>query len=247
MTEGKIIDTYSLPPVDNVCDQILREVISLSKVSMAHVIMQKWNVSLLHHHEKMHEIYFILEGEGILYSDNKALQVSKWAYCIIPPKTPHTLENVGKKELEHLVFALPPFDAQDVVLSVEEKKRSQLPREKFSYTSPIITALDGASVRELMSEEERKELDFALAIGFLPANKKATPHYHISSEELYYVIDWYGTARVWEQTFNIQKGSLVYVPTNRVHALENNGLKEKLEVLCVSSPRYSKDDFLLAE
>ena len=46
MPEPRLIDVYGLPTVDNVCNQILREVISLPKFSLAHVIMGEGNVSL---------------------------------------------------------------------------------------------------------------------------------------------------------------------------------------------------------
>jgi mannose-6-phosphate isomerase-like protein (cupin superfamily) len=114
MPESKLIDVYELDPVENVCDQTLREVISLPKVSLAHVIMDEGNVSLWHQHSRMSEVYFILEGEGILYYGNEALQAKKGAYLIIPPNTPHKLKNTGKSDLEHLVFAIPPFDPDPI-------------------------------------------------------------------------------------------------------------------------------------
>jgi mannose-6-phosphate isomerase-like protein (cupin superfamily) len=116
MPHPKLIDVYELPTVSNVCNQNLREVISLPKVSLAHVMMNGDNVSLWHQHSRMSEVYFILEGEGILYYGNRALQVEKGIYVVLPPHTPHKLKNTGKSDLEHLVFAIPPFDSHDVEL-----------------------------------------------------------------------------------------------------------------------------------
>src|SRR4030042_6527110 len=87
----------------------LGEVISLPKVSLAHVLMEPGNVSLWHRHSNMSEIYFILEGEGILYHGDKALQAENGAYLLLPPDTPHKLRNTGNSALEHLVLAVPPF------------------------------------------------------------------------------------------------------------------------------------------
>ena len=114
MATQKLIDVYELPTADNVCNQILREVISLPKVSMAHVTMNPGNVSFWHQHSKMSEIYFVLEGDGILYYGDKSIKAEKGAYLMLPPKMPHKLRNTGNSNLEHLVLAIPPFDPNDV-------------------------------------------------------------------------------------------------------------------------------------
>lgn len=243
MKKAKLIDTYKLPAVDNVCDQVLREVISLPKVSMAHVIMNQGNVSLWHRHSQMSEIYFVLGGEGILYHGDKRL-IAKGGTCLVlPPNTPHKLQNTGDGDLEHLVLATPPFNPEDVEILKYFALQDFTPQE-FQYSDSPITALDGALIYELMSSKERKELDVALAVGFLPAARKAIPHYHKISEELYYVISGTGKARVDDQNFNMRKGSMVYIPTNAIHALENTSDSEELEILCVSSPSYSEGDFI---
>ncbi|MBU4069882.1 MAG: cupin domain-containing protein [Nanoarchaeota archaeon] len=244
MSEPRLIEVYKLPTVDNVCNQILREVISLPKVSMAHVIMNKGNVSLWHQHSKMTEVYFILSGEGVLYYGDKALQAEKGIYLVLPLNTPHKLRNIGKSDLEHLVFAIPPFDPEDVKILDSSPTENIIPA-KLSYDKPPITALDGALIYELMNVEEREQLDVALAVGFLPAGRKAIPHYHKISEELYYVTDGFGRVRVGEQDFEVKKGSIIYIPTDKVHALENESDLEELKVLCVSSPSYTEGDFIL--
>ncbi len=215
----------------------------MPNVSMAHVIMNKGNISLWHKHSKMTEVYFILKGTGILYHGNRALRVETGAYLVLPPNTPHKLRNTGKCDLEHLVFAIPPFDSNDVEILDEDITENITPK-KFNYNKPSITALDGALIYELMDAEERKDLDVALAVGFLPPRKKATPHYHHISEEIYYVTGGLGKAMIGEQTFEVKKGSVVYVPTNSVHALENRSDSEGLRILCVSSPSYTEEDFL---
>ncbi len=238
-----MIDTYSLPSVYNVCDQTLREVIALPKVSMAHVTMEANDASLLHQHSAMTEVYFILQGEGVLYHGERALKAEKGAYLVIPKNTPHQLRNTGNTDLEHLVFAIPPFNPKDVeVLKTPTKETTP---EIFSHEKPQVTALDGALIHELMSADERQHLDVALAVGFLPPGRKAIPHHHRISEEIYYVTDGTGKVRVGEKAFEVKKGSAVYVPVNTVHALENGSATEELKVLCVSSPSYTEGDFVL--
>jgi len=244
MQEPKLIDVYQLPTVDNICNQILREVISLPKVSMAHVTMNPGNVSLWHQHSKMSEIYFILEGDGILYYGNKSIKAERGTYLMIPPKTPHKLRNTGSSDLEHLVLAIPPFNPNDVELLDDFANEKSTPK-KFEYGKPPVTALDGALIYELIPPNERERLDVALAVGFLPKGRKAIPHYHKISEEIYYVCSGIGKIRVGDEIFDIKKGSVIYVPRNKVHALENKSDSEELNILCVTSPAYSEGDFIL--
>lgn len=241
MPNPKLIDVYELPTVENICNQVLREVISLPKVSMAHVTMSPGNTSLLHQHSKMSEVYFILEGKGILYYGNKALEVEKNVYYVLPENTSHKLKNTGTSNLEHLVLAIPPFDPDDVNLLKDTLNEPIL--KKFKHEKTPIIALDGALIYELISGNKRKRLDVALAVGFLPQKRKAIPHYHKISEEIYYVTSGIGEVHVGEKAFKIQKGSVIYIPINKVHALENKSDTE-LRVLCVSSPAYTEGDFI---
>lgn len=243
MYESRLIDVYELPVAANVCNQTLREVISLSNFSMAHVTMEKGNVSLWHQHSRMSEVYFILNGQGALYHRDQVLLVESGAYQVLNPYTPHKLRNTGSSTLEHLVFAIPPFDPNDLEI-LEDNSRAVSPK-KFSYEKPPITALDGALIYELMNADERNRFDLALAIGSLPHVREALPHYHKISEEIYYIIDGLGKVRVGEKVFDVKKGSVVYVPVDQVHALQNESDSEELRVLCVSSPAYRDGDFIL--
>ncbi|PIN69218.1 hypothetical protein COV93_06435 [Candidatus Woesearchaeota archaeon CG11_big_fil_rev_8_21_14_0_20_43_8] len=237
----KHFEIYDLLPVANVCDQVLREVISFGNVSMAHVLMDRGNVSLLHRHQKMTEVYFVLDGTGVLHHGDMSLSVQKGAYLVIPPKVPHKLKNPGGSRLEHLVLAIPPFDPADVEV-MDDPGIDAIP-EIFSYDSPLMIASDGAMVRELMVADERKQYGISLALGTLPAYRKAKRHHHKVSEEVYYVMSGSGKAIVDDKTFEVRKGSVIHVPVNAEHALECGS--DDLEVLCIASPAYMDEDFLL--
>lgn len=205
--------------------------------------MNPENTSLWHQHSRMNEVYFVLDGEGLLFYGDKSIIAKKGTYLMLPPKTPHKLRNTGNSDLEHLVFAIPPFDPNDVELLDDFANEKEVP-ETFDYEKPPITALDGALIYELISPNERNRLDVALAVGFLPKGKRAIPHYHKISEEIYYVSSGSGKVRVSDETFEIKKGSVIYVPKNKVHALENKSDVDELHVLCVTSPAYTEEDFI---
>jgi len=243
------IDVYDLNQVANVCNQILREVISLSTVSLAHVTMNPHADSLLHKHLNMDEIYYILNGEGFLHVGNRTILVQKGACVVIPKNTNHKLCNTSGHFLEHLVFASPPFNAKDVDLIDELNPIPKIKpsHEEFKFNKVPFTARDGATVYELLSKKEQERYGFELAFGILETGKKAHPHFHNISDEFYYVISGNGTAMIGDSTIEAIKNRLIYVPKNTVHGLDNSKSSEPLEVLCLSSPPYVESDFIVGE
>ena len=245
MNESKpqVFNIYDLPEIPNVCEQILREAIRLPLVSMAHVIMDEGNVSLLHNHKKMREVYFVLEGNGTLYRGDEAIEVAKGAFISIPKGIPHKLRNTGNGNLEHLVFASPPFNPEDVFL-IEDVQREPRLKLKYVLNKKPFSAMDGATVYELDSQQERVENGVAFAYGTLSPKRQALRHLHRISDEVYYVISGKGNINLGDSIYPVAKRNIIYVPINTIHGLENTE-SEELEVLCLSSPPYQDNDFIL--
>ena len=116
MKTDSVIDIYKLPEVPNVCRQILREAWQSKNVSVAHVIMRPKEVSLSHKHMKFTELYYILEGEGVMWLGEEKFGVKEGSLVEVRPNTAHKLENTGKSTLKHLVISTPAFSPDDVVL-----------------------------------------------------------------------------------------------------------------------------------
>ena len=237
-----VFNVYDLPVAYNVCEQELREVLSLSNVSVAHVTMAVDAVSLLHEHYNMTEVYVLTNGTGVLTHGSASSEVHRGASIIIPPKTPHKLKNIGNLPLEHLVFATPPFVADDVYL-VDDSSSIVSPPKPYVLNKPPVQALDGVFIYELLNDNELKSLRFSLAIGVLPVGREARLHYHKASEEIYYVMDGIGIARLGNMSAPIKRGSVIQIPPLTTHALKNNG-NSQLEILCLSSPTYKDEDFI---
>ncbi len=107
MPNLELIDVPGLETADNVCNQVLREVITVENLfSLAHVTMEQGNVSLLHDHSEMSEIYFMLSGDGIIYHGNRALRAVKPAPLYILPGTEHRLYNTGEGRFGNIVHFL---------------------------------------------------------------------------------------------------------------------------------------------
>lgn len=88
---------------------------------MAHVIMLPGRISLLHKHKKFTELYYILEGKGILWLGKEKFKVKREMFIEISPNTPHKLKNTGKGRLKHLVISVPAFNPKDLFL-IKDKK-----------------------------------------------------------------------------------------------------------------------------
>jgi len=237
---SNVYSIYELSPVDNICDQVLREATRLPKVSIAHVIMDSGNVSLFHQHHKMWEFYYVLKGEGILYHGTRAMKVEKGAYLMLPPGVPHKLKS--QSELEHLVLAMPPFDPNDVHITNELDEEPLI--EDFEGYGEPFTARDGALVYGLFSDEEKQITEVGAAVGSLASFRKAILHKHDISDEVYYVISGKGQIQLGNSISPVRSGTVVYIPKGMDHGLENTGAEE-LEVFCLSSPPYVDEDFII--
>lgn len=110
------IEVRKLPEVPNICNQVLKEVWKSKSLSIAHVEMAPGNTSLLHKHNSFTEIYYILDGKGIIWVGDKKLSVGRDTLVEIKPGVNHKLRNTGKFLLSHLVISNPPFNPADVVL-----------------------------------------------------------------------------------------------------------------------------------
>jgi len=110
----KKIIVKELPLIPNICRQDLREVYKNKDASLAHVIMPKDNVSLLHNHTTFTEWYYILRGVGIMEAGDGTFEVSGGQVIILSPGEKHKITNTGEGTLEHLVFSTPPFNPNDV-------------------------------------------------------------------------------------------------------------------------------------
>ena len=80
------------------------------------------SVSILHMHEKLTEIYYILSGKGKMLVGENIFLVHGEMLIEIPVKTPHKLQNKGKQPLKHLVICTPTFNPEDIILLEDENE-----------------------------------------------------------------------------------------------------------------------------
>jgi mannose-6-phosphate isomerase-like protein (cupin superfamily) len=106
---------------------------------------------------------------------------------------------------------------------------------------------DGATVYELFHPKNSIVQNMSLAYGFLDHGQKAIAHYHIKSEEFYYVLGGEGKVVIDKETFAIKAGDAIHIPTNTLHRLLNIAANKNLSVLAIMAPAYMEGDIFFIQ
>ncbi|MFI3271345.1 MAG: cupin domain-containing protein [Pseudomonadota bacterium] len=109
----------------------------------------------------------------------------------------------------------------------------------YDDIKPYITR-DGSLIRELMHPQHHNNIEQSLAEAEIPACSHTFLHVHHKSEELYHVIEGYGTMILGKNEFYIQKGDTVHISAGTSHAVKAHDVT--LKILCCCSPPYSHQD-----
>lgn len=97
---------------------ILRELLHPDKTdlklrySLAHATVKSGQISQIHK-LKTSEIYYILEGEGIMHIDSEVAKVHSGQVVYIPPNGKQYIQNVGNSDLKFLCIVDPAWRIED--------------------------------------------------------------------------------------------------------------------------------------
>ena len=111
---------------------------------------------------------------------------------------------------------------------------------------PALTTKDGSEIRELLAERNSCIANQTLAEARLPAGGSTAPHYHVKTEEIYYVLSGEGLMRVGEETRPVGPGDAIAIPPGAPHQITNTG-SGVLKFLCCCAPGYEHEDTVLAD
>lgn len=236
-----IINVKDLPVVSNICEQVLREIERTSMWSLAHVVMNPMAESILHNHSKMNEIYVITKGYGELGFGTPRLngwanQVTAGNVFEIPLRMPHILKNKSSGHLEHLVFALPPFNPSDVHIFYENHRAEKV----YSLDLPKVQdCFDGAKILSYDFPKFNMSIAFGWVVAGATINKK--PHYHKEITEFIYVVEGNGFIEIDQVRQPIQSGNWICINPGKEHSLLNES-PEDLVVVCTCFPSFKMED-----
>jgi mannose-6-phosphate isomerase-like protein (cupin superfamily) len=111
--------------------------------------------------------------------------------------------------------------------------------------APFITK-DGSEIRELLAHRNSAICHQSLAEARLPVGGSTQEHYHVQTEEIYYITHGTGRVRIDGETQEVKAGDAIAIPPGRKHKLWNTG-HETLRLLCCCAPAYEHDDTVITE
>jgi mannose-6-phosphate isomerase-like protein (cupin superfamily) len=85
----------------------------INQCSLAEEILPPGASVTPHHHEVIEEIYYIIEGEGVMKIDDEEREVSAGDAIYIPRFARHTLNNTGERPMRLLLVCGPAFFCED--------------------------------------------------------------------------------------------------------------------------------------
>lgn len=108
------------------------------------------------------------------------------------------------------------------------------------------TTKDGSEIRELLAHRNSAIRNQSLAEARLPAAGCTQEHYHLKTEEIYYITHGAGRIRIDGETREVRMGDAVAILPGQKHKLWNTG-NETLRLLCCCAPAYEHDDTVITE
>jgi mannose-6-phosphate isomerase-like protein (cupin superfamily) len=96
----------------------LREILHPDKAdlalrySLAHAVVKPGNTTWVHR-LRTSEVYYIIEGEGIMHIDDESALVRPGSTVYIPPQAAQSITNSGKKDLKFICIVDPAWRKED--------------------------------------------------------------------------------------------------------------------------------------
>lgn len=107
----------------------------------------------------------------------------------------------------------------------------------------IIKTPHGSEIRPLIDRTTSEIKQCSLAEEVLPVGAVVGRHYHVETEEIYYILRGTGLMTVGNDMRMVGAGDAVLIPRGHAHMLENTGT-EPMTILLVCGPAYSYEDLL---
>jgi mannose-6-phosphate isomerase-like protein (cupin superfamily) len=110
---------------------------------------------------------------------------------------------------------------------------------------PFITK-DGSEIRELLAHRNSAIRNQSLAEARLPVGAGTQEHYHVRTEEIYYITHGAGRIRIEGETREVKVGDAIAILPGQKHKLWNTG-SDTLRLLCCCAPAYEHEDTVITE
>lgn len=108
---------------------------------------------------------------------------------------------------------------------------------------PFITK-DGSEIRSILDRTNSAATNQSLAEASVPVGAETEAHYHLRSEEIYYVLGGRGLMTLGDERREVRQGDGILIPPGTRHTIRNIA-DEPLVILCCCAPPYSHQDTIL--
>jgi mannose-6-phosphate isomerase-like protein (cupin superfamily) len=111
---------------------------------------------------------------------------------------------------------------------------------------PAFVTKDGSEIRELLAHRNSAIRNQSLAEARLAPGASTQEHYHVKTEEIYYITHGTGRIRIDGETREITVGDAIAIPPGQRHKLWNTG-SDELRLLCCCAPAYEHEDTVITD
>jgi mannose-6-phosphate isomerase-like protein (cupin superfamily) len=117
--------------------------------------------------------------------------------------------------------------------------------KNLENVAPFVTK-DGSEIRELPAYRNSAIRSQSLAEARLAPGMSTQAHYHVKTEEIYYITHGVGRIRIDGEVRDVAGGDAIAILPGQIHKLWNTG-SETLRLLCCCAPGYEHEDMVMAE
>lgn len=114
---AKVIETRHGSEIRPLVD---RTTSAITGCSLAEEILPPGHAVTPHHHRQIEEIYYIVEGRGVMTVGDEEQDVAAGDAVYVPRGQRHTLANTGAEPIKLLLVCGPAFFYEDEVLETNE-------------------------------------------------------------------------------------------------------------------------------
>ena len=111
---------------------------------------------------------------------------------------------------------------------------------------PAFTTKDGSEIRELLAHRNSCLRNQSLAEARVLVGGSTMEHYHIVTEEIYYITQGTALIRIENETRELGPGDAIAIPPGKRHKIWNTG-QAVLRLLCACAPAYEHEDTVITE
>ena len=104
----------------------------------------------------------------------------------------------------------------------------------------VVPDICGIAV-ELINRTTAGATKMSLAKLIIAPGEKSRRHYHKVTEEIYYILSGVGRGTIGDESFNIEPGFAILLPTGMMHEILNTG-EQELIFVCADAPVFNEED-----